>query len=62
MSITFNEALCIFIADCMSVVSKEINRAAAIKEMATRANTIFKNFSPTPEKVAEVKAIILQIA
>lgn len=61
MSTTFNETLCIFIADCMSVVGREVNKRVAIKKMAFSANSLFKKFPSTPENVSEVKAIILQM-
>ena len=61
MNITFNETLCIFIADCMCVISKKISKTNAIIEMSKKANLLFYNFPSTPEKVAQVKKVILQM-
>lgn len=62
MSISFTEAMCIFIADCMVIVGMNLNKAASILEMAKKANALFADFTPTPAKVAEVKDVILSFA
>jgi hypothetical protein len=61
-TMSFAEAMCVFIADCMCVVSMGLDKAAAIIEMAVRANVAFKGFTSTPATVAEVKAVILSFA
>lgn len=62
MSIEFDDYLLSFIADCMCVSEMNLDKKSAIKEMASRANAVFKEYTPTPERVAEVKSIILAAA
>lgn len=59
---SFAEAMCIFIADCMSIVSKYAqDKAAAIKAMVESANAIFHNCPKTNETISEVMAVIRQM-
>lgn len=58
----FNDAMLIFIADCLSVTGMKLGKVAAVKEMTRRANTMFRDFIPTPERVAEVRSVILAAA
>ena len=59
---TFALSLCIFIAECMCIVSMTVCKTTAIKSMADRANAIFKNFPKTPGRVQEVKDVIVMMA
>lgn len=61
-AIAFDDYLLSFMADCMCVAEMNLDRASSIKEMARRANTTFKDYTPTPARKAEVKKIILEMA
>ena len=60
--INFSEAMCVFIAECMVIASKGLDKASAIMAMASMANLTFKKFLSTPEAVAEVKEVILSFS
>lgn len=62
MQSKYEEAVLVFIAECMCISGMAMNKLNAVKLMVDRANASFRGIPATPERVAEVKSIILSVA